>query len=316
MNVANLVCAPEDTSAGTPFASLHAELLAHCTQHMPVKSPPPSLPTLETLTGQVAEALACYQPSSPTPVAVLSSPTLRQFLEAAFTPQLPLRIQNSIAHWPALSRWANLKYLWEAAGLSTVPVETTGNGGGGAASEGGYLSPTFDIKCVQLRDYIEELGAGRVDCGYLAQFALFEDTLLPSLRGDFTVPDLIAGTYKSEEEALQDPFIQAWLGPPGTYTPLHYDATHNLLAQVVGCKRVRLFPPHSPSLKGHIAPPPLGNTSTLTQAAITALGRQVDVHTPPPLECILEPGDVLFIPRGWWHEVESLTISASVSFWW
>ena len=33
-------------------------------------------------------------------------------------------------------------------------------------------------------------------------------------------------------------------------------------------------------------------------------------------ECILEPGDCLFIPRGWWHYVQSLDVSASVSFWW
>jgi hypothetical protein len=314
LNVAKLVCSPDDTSDRTPFGSLRSELLDYCMLHMPLKSPPPHLPTLETIAQQVSEALARYQPSSPTPVAVLASPTLRQFKDTAFTPQLPLKMLRSIAHWPALSRWANLEYLWNAAGLSTVPVETTQGAG---AAVGGYLSPTFNVSCVQLRDYIEDVGAGRVDCGYLAQFALFGEDALPGLRGDFTVPDLIAATGTGTEEGGMDPLIQAWLGPSGTYTPLHHDATHNLLAQVVGCKRVRLLPPHSPALEGHTAPPPLGNTSTLTREALTGLAAGDGGCAPSSvLECILEPGDVLFIPVGWFHEVESLTISVSVSFWW
>ena len=34
------------------------------------------------------------------------------------------------------------------------------------------------------------------------------------------------------------------------------------------------------------------------------------------VEGILEPGDGLFIPLGWWHYVRSLDMSFSVSFWW
>ncbi|KAK9450783.1 uncharacterized protein V1518DRAFT_411697 [Limtongia smithiae] len=33
------------------------------------------------------------------------------------------------------------------------------------------------------------------------------------------------------------------------------------------------------------------------------------------LECILAPGDALFIPAGWWHYVKSLSPSFSVNFW-
>lgn len=34
------------------------------------------------------------------------------------------------------------------------------------------------------------------------------------------------------------------------------------------------------------------------------------------IEGVLEPGDGLFIPLGWWHYVRSLDVSFSVSFWW
>lgn len=34
-----------------------------------------------------------------------------------------------------------------------------------------------------------------------------------------------------------------------------------------------------------------------------------------PKVIILEPGDVLFVPWGWWHYVESLDNSMSVNIW-
>lgn len=34
------------------------------------------------------------------------------------------------------------------------------------------------------------------------------------------------------------------------------------------------------------------------------------------LDCILEEGEMLYIPPKWWHYVRSLTASLSVSFWW
>ncbi len=33
-------------------------------------------------------------------------------------------------------------------------------------------------------------------------------------------------------------------------------------------------------------------------------------------DCILEEGEVLYIPVGWWHYVRGLSVSFSVSFWW
>lgn len=34
------------------------------------------------------------------------------------------------------------------------------------------------------------------------------------------------------------------------------------------------------------------------------------------VETVLEEGECLYIPVGWWHYVRSLSVSFSVSFWW
>ena len=115
-----------------------------------------------------------------------------------------------------------------------------------------YLSLDFDEQLVRLSDFVDQLeraeeGGGRR--AYLAQHALFDQ--VPQLRDDIAVPDYCSLSLEEEDEAEGEAEvavagelrINAWLGPKGTVSPLHYDRYHNLLAQVVGSKYVRLYSP-------------------------------------------------------------------------
>jgi len=150
--------------------------------------------------------------------------------------------------------------------------------------------------------------------GYLAQHALFEQ--IPVLSRDIITPDycycdLQDGADEEEDEA---PKINAWFGPEGTVSPLHFDPQHNLLAQVVGYKLITMYSAEdSPSLY----PSP---TSMLHNTS------QVDVENPDLekypkfvdaklVKCVLSPGEMLYIPPGVWHHIRSLSGSFSVSFW-
>ncbi|KAL4422327.1 hypothetical protein ABPG75_008524 [Micractinium tetrahymenae] len=142
---------------------------------------------------------------------------------------------------------------------------------------------------------------------YLAQHPLFDQ--IPALAADIREPPyccLGQGEVQS---------INAWFGPAGTVTPLHTDPHPNLLCQAVGRKYVRLYPPSAtPAMYPH------------AEGMHTNSGR-VDVDSPDlqrfPLfgetafqDCVLEAGQMLFIPAGWWHYVKSTTVSFSVSYWW
>ncbi|KAJ9508008.1 hypothetical protein QJQ45_021342 [Haematococcus lacustris] len=112
--------------------------------------------------------------------------------------------------------------------------------------------------------------------------------------------------------------VNAWFGPAGTVTPLHTDPHHNLLCQVVGRKYVRLY---HPSLTPALYPFTEGITTNSSQVELDAPAEETAALFPlfpsaPFLDCLLLPGQMLYIPPGWWHYVKSLTTSFSVSFWW
>jgi lysine-specific demethylase 8 len=72
---------------------------------------------------------------------------------------------------------------------------------------------------------------------YLAQHCLFDQ--IPELMQDIDIPEYCYCLPTSESLLTSihdetDVVTQIWFGPIGTYSPLHHDPYHNLLAQVVG----------------------------------------------------------------------------------
>ncbi|KAH9887161.1 Clavaminate synthase-like protein [Xylariomycetidae sp. FL2044] len=181
-------------------------------------------------------------------------------------------------------------------------------------------------------------GARGPTIGYLAQHPLL--TQLPSLRSDLLIPDYCYSappphptTPSMNQPELDEPLLNAWFGPPGTITPLHTDPYHNVLAQVVGRKYVRLYAPsQTPRMRarGKEDGVEMGNTSRVDVGVVEGWdvagdgggggegeeGQENGFGEVTFLDCILEPGEVLYIPIGWWHYVRGLSVSFSVSFWW
>jgi hypothetical protein len=114
-----------------------------------------------------------------------------------------------------------------------------------------------------------------------------------------------------------------WISEADVNTRPHYDASNNFLVQVVGRKRVRLFAPSDTSnlypytIKDTIfADSPAVHVSQIADIDLLTSGQFPNVKLIKCFEDILHPGDLLFIPAGWWHEIRALDISISVNFFW
>ena len=249
----------------------------------------------------VPPAAPVPQPPGPAgqPVSRAHLPSLEAFLASMKPPGTPLLVTGMLESWPAVERWGDARYLLELAGERTVPVELGDT----------YLSEEYREELLSLGTFIHthllspEPGAPR---GYLAQHALLDQ--IPALRADVLTPD-----YCSLGGGAR-PALNAWLGPAGTVTPLHQDPQHNLLCQVIGRKRVRLYAPAStPAL--YPRPGRLSNSSRVDVLAPDAAAFP-SFAAAPYLDCELRPGEALYIPPRWWHFVLAETSSFSVSFWW
>lgn len=208
-----------------------------------------------------------------------------------------------------------------SSNCSTVSQTGSGDrkldGGEVAVKKGG----DEDGRC-PLQSSTSETSAGRKgvddgarDTAYLAQHQLFDQ--IPALRRDVMTPDYCALLLGDEEDqaGAASVIMNAWFGPEGTVSPLHNDPFHNLLAQVVGKKRV-LMVDHTLSNSVYPRPGLMTNTS-----AVDAANPDLDEHplfknAMPLVECELRKGEMLYIPPLFWHHITSLEVSFSVSFWW
>ncbi|MDB5096545.1 MAG: Cupin superfamily protein, partial [Cyanobacteria bacterium RYN_339] len=107
-------------------------------------------------------------------------------------------------------------------------------------------------------------------------------------------PDF-AGYFDRERRAAAH---YLWFGPKGTRTPLHHDMHNLMFCQISGRKRFHLVSPRETRLLYHSD----GFTAKLDAATLAG------AH-----EVVLEPGEALFLPIGWWHQVQALDVAISFS---
>ncbi|XP_066330847.1 lysine-specific demethylase JMJ30-like isoform X2 [Miscanthus floridulus] len=193
--------------------------------------------------------------------------SLEAFIRDYFLCESPVILSGCIEHWPARTKWKDIKYLQSIAGDRTIPVKVGKN----------YACAELKQELITFSQFLERMwSSDSANLACVAQHQLFDQ--IKELHKDITVPEYcLAGGGKLQS-------LNAWFGPHGTITPLHHDPHHNLFAQV-----------------------DLDNIDEKEHPKTAALEF---------MDCILEEGDLLYIPPKWWHYVRSLSISFSVSFWW
>lgn len=111
-----------------------------------------------------------------------------------------------------------------------------------------------------------------------------------------------------------------WIGNQVT-VPAHFDDARNLACVVAGKRRFTLFPPEQ-AANLYIGPLDYAPTGAPISTLIPG---QIDLQTHPRFALAqtaaqvaeLEPGDALYIPTLWWHQVESLEpVNILINYWW
>lgn len=223
-----------------------------------------------------------------------------EFFDRYYATNTPLVIEKRLAGWPAMERWT-LDYLAERFGERQVEIQFDRT-----------ADPTYELnsdhhkKMMPLAAFVNLIRKGPSNEYYMtANNFGHNQQQLAALYDDLGTLDEFLETPTPEKK-----LGMLWLGPAGTLTQTHHDLTNNLMAQVIGRKVVKLVSPlDSPNMYNfrHV------------YSRITDLDAPVDFAAYPlfkdvtVMPVLLEPGDVLFIPIGWWHHVRSLDVSMTLT---
>ncbi len=122
------------------------------------------------------------------------------------------------------------------------------------------------------------------------------------------------------DEDRPPPIVSIWMGNRTT-AATHFDMSNNLACCLVGRRRFTLFPPDQIDnlYPGPMEPTPGGQVVSLVDPSAPDLDRFPRFAQAAEAGEVaeLEPGDVLFYPALWWHNVEALDdFNAMINYWW
>ncbi len=221
--------------------------------------------------------------------------TREDFIGNYLNPRKPLVIRKATETWPALQKWT-FEYLKEAVGDQVVPLYDSSK-----------ADPSKPINAsaaeMKFADYIDLIQKGPTD---LRIFLFDPIKHAPRLLDDYRSPtDLMGG--------FLDKYPNMFFGGAGSVTFLHYDIdlAHIFHTHFNGRKHVMLF---DYKWKERLYGIPFA-TYALEDYDI----ENPDFSKYPALngiegqETILDHGDTLFMPTGYWHWMKYLDGSFSIS---
>jgi hypothetical protein len=221
---------------------------------------------------------------------------VRQMVEASlgsmgFNCPMVLRPKES---WPAVQKW-NFDYLKQKGAGKKVLVSL-------AIEEREKTQRVL----MPVENYFEQISSGENNFCYMKEIPLekFSEDLAEDLKFEECFPD---DTYYKHQ--------YLWVGNSQAVTGLHNDDEDNVVAQVYGHKRFVLYPPKQGE---NLYPNDKYDIGTVCcdvdpERPNYQLYPSSKIANDKAFVVTLEPGDLLVIPKYWWHQVRSLDNSISVN---
>lgn len=223
------------------------------------------------------------------------------FHEKYYLPQVPVVIKSLSHQWSAFTKW-NWEYFREIVGEKEVGVYNN-------IKSNAYTAINKADGYMKFGDYLEMVKAGPVGLRIFL-FNIFHHA--PQLTKDFSWPDEYMSGFVKKYPML-------FVGGAGSITHMHFDIdlSHIFHTQFAGKKRVLLFP-YREQKKLYRKPYEvlcLADFSNYYDPEKSKLNftEFPAVKYASGYEAVLEHGDTLFMPGGYWHHMEYLESGFAMS---
>ncbi|MBX3609532.1 MAG: cupin-like domain-containing protein [Hydrogenophaga sp.] len=225
--------------------------------------------------------------------------SLNEFVDKYVVGSRPVVLTDVAHDWPAMTRWSP-EDLRARFGHLEVEVQTE------RSADPNYEVNKLDHqRKTRLADFVDRVLAG----GATNDYYLTANNEMLSRPGFAPLLDDIGSLPPICDRSQLARRASFWFGPAGTVTPLHHDTIMLCHTQIVGRKRWRLISPlQTPLLYNHfeVYSPVDMDRPDLDRYPLYAQATVLDV--------VVEPGETMFLPLGWWHQVSSLDVSLSFSY--
>jgi hypothetical protein len=234
-------------------------------------------------------------------VPVVDSITPEEFRANYYIPMKPVVIKDLAKKWPAYHKW-NWDYFRQLVGDKKVGLYNN-------IKSDAYTPVNTADDYKTFGEYIDMVSKGPA-AWRIFLFNIFDHA--PQLVKDFTWPDeLMKGFVKK--------YPMLFVGGETSITHMHFDIdlSHILHTQFVGRKRVLLFP-HKEKSKLYRKPWEVLSMADFSNYYDPAKSK-LNVNDFPATQLaegydlILEHGDTLFMPAGYWHHMEYLDSGFAMS---
>jgi len=216
----------------------------------------------------------------------------------------PCVITDLVTLWPAFKNWS-IPYFNKHWGDIEVPLSPL---------EKGQSKPPWPRKVKRkLSSFLKDITQTEDDNMFYVQQV--PTNLFPKLDNDFSKPKFMPSSCILAQNTL-------FIGAAPIRTSLHFDqpCIDNIFCQIVGEKRIRMF---SPEQGEYLYPyPESGLVDYIHVSQIPDLDN-VDLTRFPKFakakgnyDFVLKPGMAVYIPKGWWHHIESVTTPTISLNWW
>lgn len=232
----------------------------------------------------------------------------QEFLDEHLVARRPVVVTGEAASWPALRRWSWAR-LTELFGDRMVDLYDDWFLPTGVASFADFVSTSIGASRPDpARCYVRWFARHRPDAGDSAGAGRWADDVFAELAPDWVQPSFLPTSdyvvpyapSPATVDAVRDafPYRGLFVSATGARTRLHRDpwASSAVLCQVAGTKRVWMYAP--------------AQQAQLLAAVASGAGPNVL----PACDGLLSPGEVLFVPDGWWHHVTTLSDSVSITW--
>lgn len=233
------------------------------------------------------------------PVATFDTLDPETFKKEFYNRGIPVVMKQLSKDWPAYQKW-NWEYFRQLVGHKKVPLYNN-------VKSDAYtpINKADDYKT--FGEYIDMISKG--PAGWrIFLFNIFDHA--PQLTKDFTWPEQYMKGFVKKYPML-------FTGGQGSITHMHFDIdmSHILHTQFGGRKRVLMFP-YKEQHKLYRKPwevLSLADFSNYYEEGKLNYEKFPALKMAEGVDLILEPGDTLFMPAGYWHHMEYLESGFAMS---